>query len=94
MCFNIFLKTNNAQGIFNVCLYSWPTPPNKNLLKIRGVTSAQPPIQNSGGLRPPPHPPTSGVARVTVARGQSKNFAPPPLKKILKNDIEMSIVFN
>ena len=26
--------------------------------------------------------------------GAKLNFAPPPLNKILKNDIEMSIVFN
>ena len=26
--------------------------------------------------------------------GAKLNFAPPPLKKFLKNDIEMSIVFN
>ena len=34
----------------------------------------------------------SGVARVTGARGQTQNLRPPPSKKILKNDIEMSSI--
>ena len=34
---------------------------------------------------------TSGVARVTGARGQTQNL-PPPSKKFLKNDIEMSSI--